>query len=735
LFDYNPQAAVDLNAGVGVYLTCLQLPRPNGAVPVIMPPTLSITAGPGGIVLQDNVILFPSAYGDLNLVTTGGGSLMTQPNNTQLNPVPELIMSDSSQKRWVGAGTFGDTDHGTVPIELNNPDPVVINISGDMENLILMTSKQTQITVGGDMDNCSFSGQNLHPGDVTSINVAGQIFNRSPYSFVFLSQGIQNLPATDLPPGSSPSWDAILGAALNPVALAALTVTANTPLSDLAAIASQASLLGANPGFVYNSTTLRLGFAGQMSQSVRTALEQPLTVLVYGSDGYPVIDWTGPPGNQTGHFETATVTWVAPSAIEALYQASIGAPGISDPAGLGYVVGGPGQFNVHAGSISLGNTLGILSSGVGDPQGKHRFSNLAPYTPSGATINVTVDGNVEMLTSTIAALGGGDVNVTSTGGSMDLGSSELFNLRSQVAYGIYTSGRGNVNVTALGDIDIDGSRIAAYNGGNVQVESLQGSVNAGSGGTELVTVPVYYVDPVTHQAMFHEDDPFGSGILATTLIDSGNVPGSADMPGNITVETPRGSIFASLGGILQEALNGNVSAGPTITLIAGTSPSGNLPGYTGNIDLGESGVIGGTVNLQANGNITGLVISRQNSTVNAAQSFSGTVLSGGSANLSAGGTISGTVIGVGGINASGGEGVTATFLSQNVSVGGGQVQSTLGSSATATASSQAAVQQASSDTKQQVASDNTQADDEKKKYARPALTRRVGRVTVILPPA
>src|SRR5436189_59108 len=84
---------------------------------------------------------------------------------------------------------------------------------------------------------------------------------------------------------------------------------------------------------------------------------------------------------------------------------------------------------------------------------------------------------------------------------------------------------------------------------------------------------------------------------------------------------------------MPEALNGNVSAGPTVTLTAGTPPSGTegqpdySPGFQGNIDLGDSGVIGGTINATANGNIKGLVISRQNSTINAAQSFSGTVLS------------------------------------------------------------------------------------------------------------
>src|SRR5262249_30146685 len=163
----------------------------------------------------------------------------------------------------------------------------------------------------------------------------------------------------------------------------------------------------------------------------------------------------------------------------------------------------------------------------------------------------------------------------------------------------------------------------------------------------------------------------GRGIVANTLVNPAAVPDSASQPGNISVKTPQGDIFASQGGIVQEALNGNVAAGPTITLVAGTRPAAGSQSYVGNITLGRSGVIAGTVSADANGNITRLVISRQNSTIVAAQSFSGTVLSGGTANLTAGGNISGTVIGVGGVNASGGQGVTAALLGQNVSVGGG----------------------------------------------------------------
>src|SRR5581483_626461 len=114
---------------------------------------------------------------------------------------------------------------------------------------------------------------------------------------------------------------------------------------------------------------------------------------------------------------------------------------------------------------------------------------------SGATLNVTATHDIAMLTSSIASLGGGAVNVNSIVGAMDLGSQEvLLNGQRQIAFGIFSSGRGDVNVTAQGDINVNGSRIASYNGGNITVVSREGNIDAGSGGTTFVQVPVSYVD-------------------------------------------------------------------------------------------------------------------------------------------------------------------------------------------------------------------------------------------------
>jgi hypothetical protein len=100
-------------------------------------------------------------------------------------------MSDSAQTHWFvtnsGPRPFSSTDHGSTPVELNNPNPVSVNLSGSMQNVSLQTSKQTQLTVAGNMIGCGFYGENLHATDVTSINVAGQIYNASSFTSVTLA--------------------------------------------------------------------------------------------------------------------------------------------------------------------------------------------------------------------------------------------------------------------------------------------------------------------------------------------------------------------------------------------------------------------------------------------------------------------------------------------------------------------------------------------------------------------
>jgi filamentous hemagglutinin family protein len=799
LFDYDSQASVALTAGNGVYLTGNELPRPNDPVPMLLPPIVIINAGSGGVNLQTptaysaspqnqnnlvtlsdyDITLFPSPYGNLAITATGGGGFSS--DNADGSPTT-LLMSDSGLTHWSISSSdtqpFGETDHASgTPGEMNNANPVLLNISGTIENVTLQVSKFAQINVGGDMIGFTFLGENLQANQATTITVGGQIFNPGSFNSVTLDETFPGLPAADFqPPGALPpgitlgSWYLPLAAAIDPgrlpagsligVSLAQLTTDINN-----ARLFTDISLIGGN--LVYDSTTKKLTAIGPIQPDFLAALQTPaLTVIRYGPDGRPLLDLNptlpnGQPNPNYGHLVTDTITWTPAQSVNyaditQLNTDSLGATPVTLNRG-GLVVGGAGTFNVTANSISLGNSDGILSVGNGSALGRD-YSFLGPYINSGASINVTA-GYLETPSSVIAALGGGNVNVTCTGEipgspldnhgvgvSMDLGSQDLepfiplvMQNNGGIALGIYTTGGGNVNVTALGDIDINTSRIGTFNGGNVVVESQTGDVNAGTGGSTFF-IPIHVFSP---GAPPYSEPVFANGIEALTLLDPTAVPGGATAPGDITIVTPQGDINADQGGIKQEALNGTAPSGPAITLTAGTPavPGDYLnlsgpPLFVGNISLGTIGVIGESVIAQATGTITGLAVSRHNTTITSQSVGNLMVVAGGTANVSAQNSGSGvgiTIVGGSGVNANG-VGAGATLLGQNVSVNGGAAASTTGTTATATAASQSAAGQASTEAQQQVASNDNGNDDEKKKK-KANLTRSVGRVTVVLPKA
>jgi hypothetical protein len=149
-----------------------------------------------------------------------------------------------------------------------------------------------------------------------------------------------------------------------------------------------------------------------------------------------------------------------------------------------------------------------------------------------------------------------------------------------------------------------------------------------------------------------------------------------------------------------------------------------------NIDASDSGVIGSTVDLNATGDILGVIFARNDINLAAQQNVNVTALAQGNVSVNSGGTISGTIIGVGGVSASGSS-IDASLLSQNVSASGD----------TSGAKEGFAQGTAANATSQGASTDNTTAattdastDDELDKKKKISLAQKVGRVTVLLPP-
>jgi filamentous hemagglutinin family protein len=743
-FDYAPSDYVNLTAGNLVQLgaSSAALPRLSGIdslkVPFIYPGILDISAGAGGVILDGDssaasyseLILYPSPLGSLTINTTDGGSLVGNLSANNGTPqIFDLIVSDSGHDQYNSSsgGLFGLNDHAATPVHQGSEMPVTLNISGDMDLLLLGSPEAAQINVVGNMNNCRFQGMNLNATDTTSINV-GETAKIS-----MENSGILN-PATD--GGLTVGGDIVNRSAFTSVNLSGVTGAGIPDLSVLAqaydnninGTAISAATLATS--FFYNPATKVLTYQNIPGVSLPNLLNllQNLTVEVFNNNGRPELDANGNPITR----QVSVIDAASASALLAEYN-SLG----PIPTGSGgYTIGGGGTFAINAANMDLGTTTGIQSKGAGLYKVNGNYP-LASLFSLGADIAINLTGDLTMYSSAIASLNGASISVNA-GGNVNVGSSD-FTVSALGARGIFTTGQGNVSVIADGDINVNGSRIAAYNGGNVTVESLHGDINAGTGGSGFVVVSSYSVDGgnVTASAPTIP----GSGILATTF------PGdSQQVVGNILVEAPNGNVNASAGGIVQLPLNGVNTAASIVEVLAGLElrdssgnpvsaaniSSGTPVQVSGsrNIDATGSGVIGSTVNLDASGSVTGVIFARNDIAINAQQNVNVTALAQGSINVSSGGTISGTLIGVGGISASGGS-IDANLESNSGIYGDTSGSKGMSQSSAASATSAAA---SASEAGPAAAKTDTGPDDDVLKKKKPInLARKVSRVTVLLP--
>jgi len=249
------------------------------------------------------------------------------------------------------------------------------------------------------------------------------------------------------------------------------------------------------------------------------------------------------------------------------------------------------------------------------------------------------------------------------------------------------------------------------------VTSRQGDVNAGSGGSGYVSMTSFELDPVTHQLISLPASIPGSGILATTLAGS-----IAPALGNITVNAPKGSINASLGGIVQIAFNGADARNALIDLNAGQD-----------INASGSGIIGSNIKLQAGGNVNGIVVGSGDVAINAQRNVDVTAFGGGSVAISAVGGISGTIISGGAVNVTG-DSISAALVAGSVAASGDASKAQVGLPASTVAKNEPATAPDST-TLSKPAEGSSSDEEEKKKPGRSiALMQKVGRVTVLLPP-
>jgi filamentous hemagglutinin family protein len=658
-FDYAPDAFAHLTAGDSVQLLGSNPAHTmdNPDRPPIYPPQLSINAGAGGVLLGNNVVLYPSPLGSLDIQTSGGGSLVSASGGYY-----QLAMSDSGSADYT---TFL-SGHAATPLHLSpGGEGVHLDISGDVQNLLFRFPEAADIHIHGNAVNLAYEGQNLAASDITTLQIDGNYTSRSDRTSVTLSS----------PPNMQVLTDPVTS--VNP---------------DLGARMS------------YDPATHRLTVQGILNPAELAFLLHPTVYVIDPTTQTLAIDSQGNPITKPASFTQDT------AALNQLFAATQDIPK-SPLARNGVQIGGPGRFDFTAHDLDLGVSAGIRSVGaLLNPA-------LAQVSLQGADLNLNLSGDLNITSSQIASFNGGSVNVASLG-RMDIGTQDSFT-SDDTPKGIYTAHGGHVDVHAVGDIAISGSRIATYDGGDVTVTSDNGTVDAGAGAKGFFSVTTSQLNPGTGQVETRNDRFFGSGIMALTRTDS------STRVGNISI-TAGSDISANAGGVLQLAFNQYDQSGAKVTLDAG-----------GSIHASQSGVLGGTVALSAKGSIEGVVVANRDVVIQARQNVSVTAVAGGTASVSSGGSVSGSIVGASGVSVAGSE-VTASMISTrgSVSSSGDTTGAKMGAfNAVAAPSAQRVTENADKTVATETTTANLDSEEKKKQYAqnKPVLQRRVGRVTVILP--
>ncbi len=180
-----------------------------------------------------------------------------------------------------------------------------------------------------------------------------------------------------------------------------------------------------------------------------------------------------------------------------------------------------GPVTLHLSLVEQGATLLARN---GQPVQVLRTENtLAPSQGLAGFDPVLVNGNFVLVAAdrTVMLIPANQVTkVRPIPGTVTVGSSATTQATSGTPLGILTLGGGAIDAFARGNIDVETSRVSTFNGGDINLTSTHGRINAGSGsrdeaveqlvkqqladGTEIIfTIRV----PASGISTFHPDDP------------------------------------------------------------------------------------------------------------------------------------------------------------------------------------------------------------------------------------
>ncbi|MGO9018926.1 MAG: filamentous haemagglutinin family protein [Syntrophobacteraceae bacterium] len=215
-----------------------------------------------------------------------------------------------------------------------------------------------------------------------------------------------------------------------------------------------------------------------------------------------------------------------------------------------------------------------------------RSSVIEPFIGNSATKGA---GDINMTTSQISTLAGGDIYVFANG-VLNVGQTAFVNAAQTQSTGIFTGFGGAINIFSEKDVNVNESRVMSFFGGNITMWSDTGDINAGRGSTTEIDASPPVLQDINGQPVLVFNPPsVGSGIRALTYDPGLGSP--APSAGNVLLVAPQGVIDAGQAGI---AGNNVILGAPVVLNANNISFSGTSVGVPTAVSVGGLGAMTGT---------------------------------------------------------------------------------------------------------------------------------------------
>ena len=199
-------------------------------------------------------------------------------------------------------------------------------------------------------------------------------------------------------------------------------------------------------------------------------------------------------------------------------------------------------FDILFGELRASATKAAKSGQVEDyAQGYDAINTLFPDAGSE---NSPYQGDLSLFFSKISTLSGGNINMLTPGGSVNAGLASAFTGSKQSAdLGVVVQGSGSINSQVNLDFMVNQSRVFALNGGDITIWSSNGDIDAGRGAKAALTIPPPLVtfDASGNLKIVYPPAVSGSGIRTASS--------SLVKPGDVYLAAPRGVVDAGEAGI------------------------------------------------------------------------------------------------------------------------------------------------------------------------------------------